>query len=280
MAVMLLSCPDQPGIVAKVATFIHDRGGNIIHADQHADRTHGRFLQRVEFDLPSWVETSAFTADFAPLAANLSMNWNVVTGEVRQRLAILVSQQGHCLHDLLARSAMGDLPADIAAVISNHDTHADAAARFNIPFIHLPVDPNRRSEQHGKLLSTLDQIEPDLIVMARYMQILPSEICERFRHRIINIHHSFLPAFLGAKPYHQAYDRGVKLIGATAHYATSDLDQGPIICQDVTAVSHRDDVDRLVQRGRDLEMIVLARSVQLHLEHRVLAYANRTVVFD
>ncbi len=279
MTVLVLSCPDAPGIVAQVAGFLHDEGGNIVDADQHTDPLHDRFLQRVEFDLPEGTDVAAFRERFAVVAARLRMDWRLSTGQ-RQRIAILVSKQGHCLYDLLGRAAMGELPADIVGVISNHDTHEAAAERFGVPFTHLPVDPSDRAAQQRAVLTRLEELDPDLVVLARYMQIVPEAICDRFTHRMINIHHSFLPAFVGAKPYHQAFDRGVKLIGATAHYATAELDAGPIICQDTAAVSHRDDVERLVRHGRDLEMVVLARAVQLHLEDRVLAYANRTVVFD
>jgi formyltetrahydrofolate deformylase len=280
VSVLLLSCPDRPGIVAAVAGFLHTSGGNIVDADQHTDRAYGRFLQRVEFDLPDGVDADGFRRGFSELAGPLDMDWRLHTDDEVARIVILVSHQGHCLADLLGRSVMGELDGTVAAVVSNHTTHEQLTARFDIPFRHLPVDPEDRRSQHADLAHALDELQPDLIVMARYMQILPTAIVEQYRHRIINIHHSFLPAFVGAKPYHQAYERGVKLIGATAHYATAELDQGPIICQDVGAVSHRDDVDRLIARGRDLEMVVLARAVQLHLGHRVLAYANRTVVFD
>jgi len=279
MAVLVLSCPDAPGIVAAVARFIHDEGGNIVDADQHTDPVHDRFLQRVEFDLPDGADLGAFRVRFAEVATRMGMDWRLTDGE-RQRVAILVSQQGHCLYDLLGRWAMGELPATVVGVISNHTTHEGVAERFGVPFTHLPVEPADRRRQQVALMERLDELQPDLVVLARYMQILPEDVCAQYEHRIINIHHSFLPAFVGAKPYHQAWDRGVKLIGATAHYATADLDAGPIICQDTAAVSHRDDVDRFVRRGRDLEMVVLARAVQLHLEDRVLAYANRTVVFD
>jgi formyltetrahydrofolate deformylase len=273
VTVLLLSCPDRPGLVATVAGFIHQRGGNIVDADQHTDRTHGLFLQRVQFDLdPNLIE--GFAADFAPVAAELGLTWSIHQPGDRARMVILVSRQGHCLYDLLGRVAMDELHAEVAAVISNHTDHQVAAERFGVPFVHHPDDPG------DGLLATLEDLRPDLIVLARYMRILPPSIIDAFRYRIINIHHSFLPAFIGARPYHQAYERGVKIIGATAHYATEDLDEGPIICQDTAPVSHRDDVDDLIRRGRDLEMVVLARAVSLHLEHRVLAYANRTVVFD
>jgi formyltetrahydrofolate deformylase len=279
VAVLLLCCPDRRGIVARVAGFLHEHGGNIVDADQHTDREHGLFLQRVEVDLPEGTTADDLRAAFAPVADEFGMTWSV-HGDERPSLAVLVSKQGHCLYDLLGRAAMGELDADISVVISNHPDHADAAERFGVPFRHLPVDPADRPAQQRALLAALVEADVDLVVLARYMQVLPPDVTAAFEHRIINIHHSFLPAFVGARPYHQAHDRGVKIIGATAHYATAELDQGPIICQDTVAVSHRDDIDRFVRRGRDLEMVVLARAVQLHLEHRVLAYANRTVVFD
>ena len=280
MSVLLLRCPDRPGLVASVSGFLLDAGGNIVDADQHADRPHQRFLQRVEFELPDTADVDTFRSDFAALANSLGMEWELFDDAHRARIVILVSHQGHCLYDLLGRAALAELQGDVVEVISNHDDHAVVSERFGVTFTHLPVDPRDRDEQPRRLSAALDAASPDLIVMARYMQILPAEIIGRFRHRIINIHHSFLPAFVGARPYHQAFERGVKVIGATAHYATSELDQGPIISQDVATVSHRDDIERLVARGRDLETIVLARAVQLHLEHRVITYANRTVVFD
>jgi formyltetrahydrofolate deformylase len=279
VAVLLLCCPDRPGIVARVAGVLHEHGGNIVEADQHTDHEHGLFLQRVEVDPPPGTTLDDLRTAFAPVAAEFDMTWSI-HGDQRASIAVLVSKQGHCLYDLLGRAAMGELDADVALVVSNHTDHAAAAERFGVPFRHLPVDPADPAAQHAELLATLVEADVDLVVLARYMQILPVEITERFAHRVINIHHSFLPAFVGARPYHQAHDRGVKLIGATAHYATADLDEGPIICQDTAPVSHRDDIERFVRRGRDLEMVVLARAVGLHLDHRVLAYANRTVVFE
>ena len=272
MTVLLLSCPDRPGLVAAVAGFISDRGGNIVDADQHTDRAHERFLQRVEFDLAEADGHDRFATDFAPLAESLMMEWSLHREDERARIAILVSNLGHCLYDLLGRVALGEFAADVVGVVSNHDHLAEAAGRFDVPFVRVHDD--------DELTATLDDMAPDLIVLARYMQIVPSHIIDRHPSRIINIHHSFLPAFVGARPYHHAHERGVKMIGATAHYATAELDDGPIIAQDVIRVSHRDDVDRFVRRGRDLEQLVLARAVGLHLEHRVLTVANRTIVFE
>ncbi len=278
--VLLVSCPDAQGIVAAVSRTIAEHGGNIVDADQHADGGYQRFLQRVEIDFSDPAAETPFRAAMEGLATALRLDWSLHRPDERARLVILVSRQGHCLADLLGRAALGELQGDIVEVISNHDDHAGLVGRFGTPFTHLPVDPASPEAQQAALAERLDATRPDLVVLARYMQILPPSIVEAYRFRVINIHHSFLPAFVGARPYHQAHERGVKVIGATAHYATADLDQGPIICQDVTAVSHRDGVDRFIKRGRDLEQIVLARAVSLHLEHRVLAYGNRTVVFD
>lgn len=280
MPVLLLVCPDRPGLVAATAGFIAQRGGNIVDADQHTDARHGLFLQRIEFGVADSDSLDEWSGSFGPLADDLGMTWSLHPPQERFRTAILVSREGHCLDDLLARSAAGELPLDVPAVISNHRDHEEAAQRFGIPFVHLPVDPSDPDAQQRALADELDRFGVDLIVLARYMQILPDWLVDRHPNRIINIHHSFLPAFAGANPYQRAHDRGVKIIGATAHYVTADLDAGPIISQEVTPVSHRDDLDRMIQRGRDLERVVLARAVSRHTERRVLSYANRTVVFD
>lgn len=275
--VLLLRCPDRPGIVAAVGQTIAALGGNIVHADQHTDRVHGLFLQRVEATFPGGADIAAA---MRPVAAAYDMAWELHRPGRRPRIAVLVSRQGHCLADLLSRIELGELDAEVALVASNHDDHAGLVERHGHDFHLLPVDPDDPAAQSGAMHELVRSAEVDLVVLARYMRILPPAFIAEFPNRIINIHHSFLPAFVGAKPYHQAWERGVKLIGATAHYATSDLDEGPIIHQDVTAVSHRHEVTDLVRLGVDLEKTVLARAVRLHLEHRVLAYANRTVVFD
>lgn len=277
-AVLLLACPDRPGLVAAIGEFVASRGGNIAHADQHVDPVHELFVQRVEFEGPD--DGPTLRDAFAPVAERFGMQWQLHEPGRRARAVILVSREGHCLADLLGRVELGELAMDVAAVVSNHDTHAARVARAGIPFHHLAVDDANRAEQEQQLGTVLDELSPDVIVLARYMRILPAWLVARHPQRIINIHHSFLPAFAGARPYHQAYERGVKLIGATAHYVTHELDEGPIIVQDVTPVSHRDQVDDLVRRGRDLERVVLANAVRLHVEHRVITYANRTVVFD
>ena len=275
--VLLLRCPDQPGIVAAVGQTIAALGGNIVHADQHTDRVHDLFLQRVEATFPPEADVAAA---MRPVAAAYGMTWSLHHDGPTARIAILASRQGHCLADLLSRVDLGELDASVAFVASNHDDHEALVHRHGVDFHLLPVDPGDPDRQSVAMHQLVAASGVDLVVLARYMRILPTAFVDEFPNRIINIHHSFLPAFVGAKPYHQAYERGVKLIGATAHYATTHLDEGPIIHQDVTPVSHRHEVPDLVRLGADLERTVLARAVRLHLEHRVLTYANRTVVFD
>ncbi len=275
--VLLLSCPDRPGIVAGVARWVVEVDGNIVEADQHTDAEADLFLQRIEFDAP--LDLEAARSSFQAVAQGFRMEWRVEPVGNPARVAVLGSREGHCVYDLLSRVATADLPAEAIAVISNHPDLAEASARFDVPFHHLPVE-REPAEQESDLLALLGDLAPDLVVLARYMRILSRAYVERWGPRTINIHHSFLPAFAGARPYHQAYERGVKVIGATAHYVTEELDAGPIIAQGVTPVSHRDTVEDLKRHGRDIETVVLARAVRLHLEHRVIAYANRTVVFD
>lgn len=279
-ATLLLSCPDQPGIVAAVSQFVADHGGNIVHADQHTDREEGVFFQRVEFELVGGdMEPGAIRDAFGPIVERFGMQADLRFSGGHQRVAVLVSRQGHCLLDLLGRWHMGEMPGRLALVASNHADHAEVTRSFGIDFHHLAVTPDTKSEQETRLLELFERELIDLVVMARYMQILSPAVVDAHPMRIINIHHSFLPAFPGGRPYHQAYERGVKIIGVTAHYATADLDEGPIIEQDVVRVSHRDGVADLVRKGRDLEMVVLARAVRAHLEHRILVYGNKTVVF-
>ncbi len=283
-AVLLIACPDRPGIVASTAGFVFEHGGNILDAQQHTDPDDGVFFQRIDvaldrFDIPRAELRDRLQAHLYAFGAS------PITCEVRfsdtvPRVALLVSKEPHCLHDLLARWEVGELRAELAFVASNHADHADLCGHFGVPYHHLPVSRDSRPEQEAKLRALVDEHSVDLVVLARYMQILSPELCEAWAGRCINIHHSFLPAFVGARPYHQAHQRGVKLIGATAHYVTAELDQGPIIDQDVTRVSHRDGVQDLVRKGRDLERLVLARAVRAHLEHRILVHGPRTVVFD
>jgi formyltetrahydrofolate deformylase len=276
--VLLLSCPDQPGLVHAVADFVLTARGNIVHAEQHIDVESGVFFQRVEFDAPG-LDAESLARSFAPMAERFSMTVQARMSADRPRIALLASTQPHCLTDLLARWRSGELPADVAVVVSNHPDHAALAAFHGVPFHHLPVTAENRATQEQEVLDVLAAEGVELVVLARYMQVLGPQILDAYRSRIINIHHSFLPAFIGARPYHQAQHRGVKLIGATAHYATAELDEGPIITQDVTAVSHRDSVQDMIRKGRDLETVVLARAVRAHVEHRTLVYGNKTIVF-
>ncbi|MUL34977.1 formyltetrahydrofolate deformylase [Gloeocapsopsis dulcis] len=279
-ATLLISCSNQSGLVAKIANFIYANGGNIIHADQHTDFTAGLFLTRIEwqldgFNLPREFITPAFRAIAQPLQAN----WQLHFSNTVPRLAIWVSKQDHCLFDLIWRQKAKEFNAEISLIISNHPDLRVVAEQFGIDFHHLPMTKENKSTQEAQQLELLQHYKIDLVVLAKYMQIVSTEFITNFP-KIINIHHSFLPAFIGASPYHQAYERGVKIIGATAHYVTPELDAGPIIEQDVARVSHRDDVAVFIREGKDLERLVLARAVRLHLENRVLVYGNRTVVFE
>lgn len=278
-ATLLVSCPDQRGLVAKIANFIYSNGGNIIHADQHTDFSAGLFLTRIEwqledFNLPKEMIAPAFAAIAKPLQAD----WQLHFSDTIPRIAIWVTKQDHCLLDLLWRQQAHEIRAQIPLIISNHNKLQAIASQFGIDFVHLPITPENKREQEEKQLETLRKYKVDLVVLAKYMQILSPEFLSKFPN-VINIHHSFLPAFAGANPYQRAYERGVKVIGATAHYVTADLDQGPIIEQDVERISHRDTVADLIRKGKDLERVVLARAVRLHLQNRVLVYGNRTVVF-
>jgi len=277
-AVLLLQCTDRPGIVAAVGAYVADLGGNVVEADQHSDPAAGLFLQRVEFDVDAAIDS--VRDGFAPIAERFAMNWSLHDLATRQRVAVLASRQGHCLGDLLVRNALGELNGEFVLVASNHDTNAALVERFGIPFRYLPARDDAREEQERALGALLDETAPDVVLLARYMRVLPAWLTERWTERMINIHHSFLPSFAGARPYAQAHERGVKVIGATAHYVTADLDEGPIIAQQVLPVSHRDDPNRLERRGRDLEAVVLAEALRLHLEHRVIVYGRRTAVFD
>ncbi|HYM15022.1 MAG TPA: formyltetrahydrofolate deformylase [Dehalococcoidia bacterium] len=280
-AVLLLSCRDQKGLVAAVSEFLYRNQGNIVHADQHTDREEQVFLQRVEWELDGFaVSRAAIAAAFRPIAERFDMTWSLRFSDEVPRVAILASKLQHCLYDLLARWRLGELRAEIPIVISNHADARSIADEFGVAFQHFPVSADTRLAQETRILSELEAHRVDVVILARYMQVLSDAFVRRYPRRIINIHHSFLPAFAGARPYHQAYERGVKIIGATAHYATPELDQGPIIDQGVASVSHRDSVDDLVRKGRDLERIVLARAVDLHLRNRILVYGNKTVVFD
>lgn len=279
--VLLIHCKDRKGIVARVSGFIHDFGGNILDSDHHTDEETNDFLMRMECSTEGLqIAPDQISEAFAPIAKVFEMRYEVHQTSRRTRVGMMVSKQDHCLADLLQRHRRDELRIDIPLIISNHDTCANWAELFKIPFAVCPVTKETKPEQERHVVSLLREQRIELVVMARYMQILSAEFLAQVGCPVINIHHSFLPAFIGANPYRQAYERGVKIIGATAHYATQDLDEGPIIEQDVIRVGHRDTVDDLVRKGRDLEEIVLARAVRRHIERRVLVYGKKTVVFD
>ncbi len=280
-ATLLLSCDDAIGIIATVTGFVNDHGGIICSSETHQDEEQSKFFQRLEFPIDHFDldrETIRPLLEWE-IGDHFSVRSRIAFSDEEQRVAVLVSKQAHCLHDLLSRWRLGELPGRPVCVISNHPDHAAEAEYNGLAYHHLPVTRETRSEQEEQMIEILDEARVDLVVLARYMQILTPRFLECFPNRVINIHHSFLPAFPGGSPYRQAYLRGVKVVGATAHYATAELDQGPIIEQDVTRVSHRDSVSTLVRRGKDLERVVLARAVQAHLEHRVLVVENRAIVF-
>ena len=283
--VLLLSCPDQQGIVAATSAFIASFDGNIVHAEQHVDRLAGNdisvFFQRIEFDLarPD-VTHEAFLDAFQVVAEQFEMNVDLRNTAVPVPTAIMASKQPHCLYDLLTRWRSGELPMDLRVVVSNHPDHRDICEHMGVPYAHLPVAKETKPQQEQQVLATLAEHGVELVVMARYMQILSDDFVSHHPMRIINIHHSFLPAFIGANPYRQAHQRGVKLIGATAHYATADLDEGPIIAQETAHVTHRENVAQLTARGRDIETVVLARAVRSHLEHKVAVHGHKTIVYS
>jgi formyltetrahydrofolate deformylase len=278
-SVLLIDCPDRKGLVATVASLLYRRGANIIHADQHQDHEAGLFFMRVEWALDGF-DVAAFEREFAPIAEELQMRWRIALMAQRPRVAVFVSQHLHCLVDILQRQQMGELQCSIPLVIGNHPDGAPHAQFYGVDFRHIPATPENRIEAEKAQIRLLQEAGIDLVVLARYMQILSPEFVARYPLRMINVHHSFLPAFMGARPYHAAFGRGVKLIGATSHYVTEVLDDGPIIEQDVVRISHRDEVADLVQKGRDLERVVLSRAMRWHLEHRILCYGKKTVVFD
>ena len=277
-AVLLILCPDRTGLVARVSSLLYAHGANIVHADQHQDATEQLFFMRVEWSLDGF-DLARFSSEFEPLARELRMQWRIEDSSRPLAVAIFVSSQLHCLADLLFRHAAGELACEIPLIISNHMGARAMAAFHGAEFHHVPADDDRAgAEAREKALLAHHRI--DVVVLARYMRILSPDFVAEYPGRIINVHHSFLPAFVGARPYHQAFERGVKLIGATSHYVTETLDEGPIIEQDVTRISHRDHVQDLVEKGRDLERVVLSRAVKWHLEHRILRYGDKTVVFD
>jgi formyltetrahydrofolate deformylase len=278
-AVLLIDCPDRKGLVARVSGLLFERGANILHADQHIDRDLGLFFMRVEFELDGF-DLEGFRAAFAALASELNMTWKLTSSARKPRVALFCSQYLHCMADLLHRWRTGELVCEIPLIVSNHREVSNLAAFYGVPFEHVTVTTDTRAAAEARQLELLGRNRIELIILARYMQILSPAFVARFPAGIINVHHSFLPAFTGARPYHAAHARGVKLIGATSHYVTEVLDDGPIIEQDVARISHRDQVEDLVARGRDLERMVLSRAVRWHLDRRILCYGNKTVIFD
>jgi formyltetrahydrofolate deformylase len=284
-AILLISCPDRKGEVATIADFVYRHGGNILHADEHADEESGLFLMRVEFDPKDFdidlaqKDLADFSKHFSPVADKFQMKWRLAQSSRRPRMIIFVSKYDHCLVDLLYRQKSGELACDIPLIISNHPDNQPIADFYKIPYVVISITKENKQQAETQIKSLIEDCNADFMVLARYMQILSNDFVNRYPQCIINIHHSFLPAFVGARPYHQAFERGVKLIGATSHYVTEVLDDGPIIEQDVVRVSHRDTVEDLIRKGRDLEKVVLSRAVRWHVENRVLLYGNKTVVF-
>ena len=287
-ATLLITCPDTKGIVAAIADFLYQHNANILHADQHLDSENNLFLMRVEWDASNFnldeinfnLTEAAFEQAFEPIANKFKMHWQLKLSQHKTRVAIMVSQYDHCLADLLHRHKSGELACDIPLIISNHRDTEALVKFYGIDFHYIEVNKDNKSMAEAAQFKLFADYNIDLIVLARYMQILSSGFVTRFPQQIINIHHSFLPAFIGARPYHRAFERGVKLIGATSHYVTEVLDEGPIIEQGIDRISHRDQVEDLIQKGRDLERVVLSKAVRWHIENRILLYANKTVIFD
>ena len=279
-AILLVSCPDRKGLVAAISDFIYRHDGNILHTDEHTDAALKLFLLRIEFDPAEFdIDLADFAKYFGPIAERFQMAWQLARSGIRPRMAIFVSKYDHCLVDLLYRQHNSELACDIPLIISNHLDCRKHADFYRIPYVVVPVTKDNKQEAEQRQFALIEEHKIDFVVLARYMQVLSNDFVNRYPQRVINIHHSFLPAFVGAKPYHQAFERGVKLIGATCHYVTEVLDDGPIIEQDVVRISHRDTQDDLIQKGRDIEKIVLSRGVRWHIESRVLLYGSKTVVF-
>lgn len=278
---LVLACPDQVGIVAKVSNFISSHGGSIADANQHSDTTTGWFFMRVEIAAEQFsLSLEDLKTKFAPIAAPFDMEWDITDSAQPKRIILMASKEAHCLSDLLYRYHAGELDCEIPCVISNHDDLRSMVEWHDIPYFHVPVDKTNKAPHFAEVARLIKENNADAVVLARYMQILPEAVCEEYTHRIINIHHSFLPSFAGAKPYHQAHERGVKLIGATCHYVTEELDAGPIIDQDVVRISHRDLPEDMVRLGKDVEKTCLARGLRYHLQDRILVHGNKTVVFN
>jgi len=280
-AILLISCPDRKGLVAAITEFISSNNGNIIHLDQHVDFQQNVFFSRFEWDVEGFrISRENIAAAFSPLAEAYNMQWELSFSDYVPRMAVFVSTQTHCLYDVLSRYRSGEWNAEIPFIISNHEEAQSIAYKFNINYHVFPINPSNRQQQEAKQLNMLRDANIDLIVLCRYMQILSEDFVKEFTNRIINIHHSFLPAFPGAKPYHSAYSRGVKIIGATSHYVTTELDAGPIIEQDIIRVSHKNSIQDFIRKGKDLEKIVLARAIWYHLSNKILVYNNKTVIFE
>ncbi|MFI8606372.1 formyltetrahydrofolate deformylase [Cellulophaga baltica] len=279
---ILIHCPDQTGIICSVTGFVHSQGGNIIYLDQHVEKASGELFMRIESEfLDAKLSVAHFKAQFdKELTEKFKIKWSIHTDETKPRMGLFVSKYNHCLYDLLSRFNSGELAVDIPFIISNHDNLEFVAKQFDIPYYHIPVTKATKAEAENKQLALLEEYQIDFVVLARYMQIVTSKIIDRYPNKIINIHHSFLPAFAGAKPYHAAFKRGVKIIGATGHYVTEELDAGPIIAQDTTTVSHTNSIDDFIAKGRDLEKIVLSRAVKLHIQRKTMVYNNKTIIFS
>lgn len=280
-AILLIVCPDQPGLVAEVSNFVHGNDGNIIFLDQHTDPETKTFLMRLEWELNQFkIPQEDIEEHWNKIATKYRMKYQLHFSSHRPKIALMVSKYQHCLYDLLVRCALDEINAEIPLIISNHEDLKKVAEHFSIPYYFIPVNQENKSKAESEQISLLKDQKVDLVVLARYMQILSPKFIDNFPNQIINIHHSFLPAFKGGKPYHQAYQKGVKIIGATSHYVTEDLDMGPIIQQSVTRVSHTDTVDDMIRKGRDQEKVALAYAVRMHTQHRILTYNNKTVVFE
>ncbi|WP_405269890.1 formyltetrahydrofolate deformylase [Cellulophaga sp. Ld12] len=279
---ILIHCPDQTGIICSVTGFVHSQGGNIIYLDQHVEKASGELFMRIESEfLDAELSVAHFKAQFnKELTEKFKIKWSIHTDETKPRMGLFVSKYNHCLYDLLSRFNSGELAVDIPFIISNHTDLEFVAKQFDIPYYHIPVTKATKAEAENKQLALLEKYHIDFVVLARYMQIVTSKIIDRYPNKIINIHHSFLPAFAGAKPYHAAFKRGVKIIGATGHYVTEELDAGPIIAQDTTTVSHTNSIDDFIAKGRDLEKIVLSRAVKLHIQRKTMVYNNKTIIFS
>ena len=277
-----MHCPDQAGIITVITGFINENGGNIVYLDQYVDRNNGIFYVRIEWELDNFIIPKEKISDYfnTLYAQRYNMSFHISFTERVQRMAIFVSKMSHCIYDLLARYTAGEWDVEIPLIISNHPDLSIIGQQFNIPFEVIPITKDNKAEQEAKEFELLERYNIDFIVLARYMQVLSEDFIARYPNRIINIHHSFLPAFIGAKPYHQAYERGVKLIGATSHYVTAELDAGPIIEQDIARISHKDSPAELVHKGRDLEKIVLSRAVEKHIQRKILTYKNKTIIFN